>query len=80
MIRKTLLIEAIRAAPMAFATDILVSEVINTSVIDDTECSAGRVSDARLEKIFRDIQTYHIDLAEPAELANDAGVATLVIA
>jgi len=33
MIRKTLLIEAIRAAPMAFATDILVSEVINTSVI-----------------------------------------------
>ncbi len=47
--------------------------------MDETECAFGRIPDPRLEKIFRDIRTYHIDLPELAELANDAGVATLVM-
>jgi len=59
--------------------DILVSEVMNKSVVDETECAFSRIPDPRLERIFRDIRTYHIDLPELAELTNDAGVATLVM-
>ena len=64
---------------LAAGADVLVSEVMNKSVIDEFECALGRVPDPRLEKIFRDIRTYHIDLPELAGLANDAGVATLVM-
>jgi ribonuclease Z len=64
---------------LAASADVLVSEVMNKALIDEFECAFGRIPDARLEKIFRDIRTYHIDLPELAGLANDAGVATLVM-
>lgn len=64
---------------LAAGADVLVSEVMNKSVVDEFECALGRLPDPRLEKIFRDIRTYHIDLPELAGLANDAGVATLVL-
>ncbi len=64
---------------LAAGADILVSEVMNKAIVDETECAFGRIPDPRLERIFRDIRTYHIDLPELAELANDAGVATLVM-
>ena len=52
---------------------------MNKAIVDETECAFGRIPDPRHEKIFRDIRTYHIDLPELAELANDVGVATLVM-
>lgn len=58
--------------------DVLVAEVMNKSFIEDTECAFGRLTETRLEKIFRDIRTYHIDVGELAQLANDVEVATLV--
>ena len=64
---------------LAANADVLVSDVMNKTIVDETECAFGRIPDPRLEKIFRDIRTYHIDLPELAELANDAGVATLVV-
>jgi len=64
---------------LAASADILVSEVMNKAIVDEFECVFGRIPDPRLEKIFRDIHTYHIDVPELAELANDAGVATLVM-
>lgn len=64
---------------LAANADVFVSEVMNKSVVDEGECAFGRVPDPRLEKIFRDIRTYHIDLPELAALANDADVGTLVL-
>lgn len=52
---------------------------MNKAILDETECAFGSIPDPRLEKIFRDVRTYHIDLPELAELANDVGVATLVM-
>ena len=69
--------EKLRA--LAARADVLVSEVMNKAIVDETECAFGRIPVPRLEKIFRDIHTYHIDVPELAELANDAGVATLVM-
>ena len=52
---------------------------MNKAFVSEAECAFGSISDPRLQTIFRDIRTYHIDLPELAELANDAGVATLVM-
>lgn len=52
---------------------------MNKAIVGENECAFGRIPDARLERIFPDIRTYHIDLSELAELANDAAVATLVM-
>ncbi len=59
--------------------DVLVSEVINKSFVEETECAFDRLPEPRLEKIFRDIRTYHIDVTQLAQLANDAEVDTLVM-
>ena len=59
--------------------DVLVSDVMNKSLVEETECAFGRIPETRFEKIFRDIRTYHIDVTEVAEVARDAEVATLVM-
>ncbi len=59
--------------------DVLVSDVMNKSLVEETECAFGRIPDPRLEKIFRDIRSYHIDVTEVAEVARDAEVANLVM-
>lgn len=59
--------------------DVLVSEVMNKSLIEETECALGRLGQTRNETIFRDIRTYHIDVAELGALAETAGVGTLVL-
>ncbi len=59
--------------------DVLVSDVMNKSLVEETECAFGRIPEPRFEKIFRDIRTYHIDVTEVAEVARDAEVATLVM-
>ncbi|MCR9104136.1 MAG: MBL fold metallo-hydrolase [Gammaproteobacteria bacterium] len=64
---------------LAANADVFVSEVMNKSAVEDMECAFGRITDVRLEKIFADIRSYHIDLPELARLANDADVTTLVI-
>ena len=64
---------------LAANADVLVAEVMNKSFIEQTECAFGRIGNARLEKIFADIRTYHIDVTELAQMANDADVETLVM-
>ncbi len=64
---------------LASNADVLVSEVMNKAIISDFECAFGQLPNPRLERIFRDIRTYHIDVAELAQLAKDAEVATLVM-
>ena len=59
--------------------DVLVSDVMNKSLVEETECAFGRIPDPRLEKIFRDIRSYHIDVTEVAEVARDGEVPTLVM-
>ena len=59
--------------------DVLVSEVMNKSVVEETECALGRLGNARNETIFKDIRSYHIDVAELGNLAEAAGVGTLVL-
>jgi ribonuclease Z len=59
--------------------DVLVAEVMNKSFVEETECAFERLAESRLEKIFRDIRTYHIDVTELAQLASDAEVDTLVM-
>lgn len=61
---------------------MLVSEVMNKSLIRETECALGRLGDEPNETLTRDVRTYHIDVAELGELgelAEAAGVATLVL-
>ena len=64
---------------LAANADVFVSEVMNKGAVEDMECAFGRIPDSRLEKIFADIRSYHIDLPELAQLASDAKVATLVM-
>jgi ribonuclease BN (tRNA processing enzyme) len=64
---------------LAAGADVLVSDVMNKAFVAEAECAFGRISDPRLERIFRDIRAYHIDLPELAELAGNADVATLVL-
>tara|TARA_R110002049_G_scaffold95178_1_gene233780 strand:+ start:2909 stop:4042 length:1134 start_codon:yes stop_codon:yes gene_type:complete len=64
---------------LAANADVFVSEVMNKGAVEDMECAFGRIPDSRLEKIFADIRSYHIDLPELAQLASDADVATLVM-
>lgn len=59
--------------------DVLVSEVMNKSFVEQSECALGRLDEPRLEKIFADIRSYHIDVTELAQLSNDTEVATLVL-
>ena len=49
--------------------DVLVSDVMNKSLVEETECAFGRIPGPRFEKIFRDIRSYHIDVTEVAEVA-----------
>jgi ribonuclease Z len=64
---------------MSQGADVLVSEVMNKSFVEDAECALGRLGDEDNAAILRDIRTYHIDVEELAELAEDAGVGTLVL-
>ncbi len=64
---------------LAANADVLVTDAMNKSLVEDTECAFGRIPENRLEKIFRDIRSYHIDVTEVAEVARDAEVANLVM-
>jgi len=64
---------------LAAGADVLVSDVMNKAFVTEAECAFGRIFDPRLERIFRDIRAYHIDVLELAELAGNADVATLVM-
>lgn len=59
--------------------DVLVSEVMNESLVEEIECAFRRLGQTRNATLFKDIRTYHIDVAELGELAETAGVGTLVL-
>ena len=64
---------------MSQGADVLVSDVMNKSFVQDAECALGRLGDDSNAAILKDIRSYHIDVEELAELAEDAGVGTLVL-
>ena len=64
---------------MSQGADVLVSEVMNKSFVEDAECALGRLGQDTNAAIFKDIRTYHIDVEELAQLAQDAGVGILVL-
>ncbi len=64
---------------MSQGADVLVSEVMNKSFVEDAECALGRLGSDDNASIFKDIRTYHIDVEELAQVARDSGVGTLVL-
>lgn len=65
---------------LADTADILVSDVMNKDFIEDTECALAALPPAaRGAAIFRDIRTYHIDVAELGVVAANANVSTLAL-
>ena len=64
---------------MSQGADVLVSEVMNKSFVEDAECALGRLGNEDNAAIFKDIRSYHIDVEELAELAEGADVGTLVL-
>ena len=64
---------------LADGADVLVSEVMDKGFALDTACALERLGDERNATLFRDIRTYHIDVAELAQLSADADVGTLVL-
>lgn len=64
---------------MSAGADVLVSEVMSKEFAADAECALDRLGDQRNSDIFRDIRTYHIDATELGTLAEEAGVAHLVL-
>lgn len=64
---------------MAAGADVLVSEVMSRELLEAAECALKRLDDPRNARLIRDIRTYHIGTAELADLAQEAGVRTLVL-
>jgi ribonuclease Z len=64
---------------LADGADILVSEVMDKGFALDAACAFERLGDERNARLLRDVRTYHIDVAELAQLSVDAGVGTLVL-
>lgn len=59
--------------------DVLVSEVMNKDFVANVECALGATGDERNRTIMQDIRTYHIDVAELGQLAEQASVKTLLL-
>ncbi len=64
---------------MSQGVDVLVSDVMNKSYVEDAECALRRLGDEVNATIIKDIRSYHIDVEELATLAESAGVGTLVL-
>ncbi|HSN83889.1 MAG TPA: MBL fold metallo-hydrolase [Polyangiales bacterium] len=64
---------------MSQGVDVLVSDVMNKSYVEDAECALRRLGDESNATIIKDIRSYHIDVEELATLAEGAGVGTLVL-
>jgi len=59
--------------------DIVVGDAMNKAFIEAMECALRQLGDDRNATFMKDIRTYHMDITELAELADDAGVDTLVL-
>jgi ribonuclease Z len=64
---------------MSEGADVLVSDIMNKSYVEEAECALRRLGEDSNAVILKDIRTYHIDVEELAELAEDARVSTLVL-
>jgi ribonuclease Z len=64
---------------MSEGADLLVSDVMNKSYVEEAECALRRLGEGSNAAILKDIRTYHINVEELAELAEDASVGTLVL-
>jgi ribonuclease Z len=67
------LLEASRGA------DVLVAEVLSNELTETLECALKNSGNSRTATLIRDVRTYHIGTTELAQLAEDAGVQTLVL-
>ena len=58
--------------------DVLVGEALSLRMMDDLHKAALAADNARMAKIFNDVETYHSDPVSVAKEANEAGVKLLV--
>ncbi len=59
--------------------DVLVAEVLSNELTEMLECGLKNAGSSRNATLIRDVRTYHIGTNELAQLAEDAGVKTLVL-
>jgi ribonuclease Z len=59
--------------------DVLVAEVLSNELTETLECGLKNAGNSRTATLVRDVRTYHIGTIELAQLAEDAGVETLVL-
>ena len=64
---------------LADAADVLVADVMDKPWVLDAACAFERLGQTRNASMFRDIRTYHLDVAELAQLAVEAKVGTLML-
>jgi ribonuclease Z len=64
---------------MSRDADVLVAEVLSLELAENIECLLRAAGNERNATLVRDIRTYHIGAIELAELAEEAGVQTLVL-
>ena len=69
-------VKLVRAAQGA---DLLAHEAQNNDLVARMEKAAGELERPRMAKIFHDIPSYHTSPVEAAEVANEAGVAELLM-
>lgn len=62
----------------AKGADILISESLARNIVGVVRQQAEAAGNARIAKVFADVQTYHATPVEAAEMANQAGVGLLV--
>jgi len=62
----------------AKGADVLVGEALSMRMMDDLHKAALGADNARMAKIFNDVQNYHSDPVSVAREANEAGVKLLV--
>ncbi len=59
--------------------DVLVAEVLSEELTETLECGLKNAGNSRTATLVRDVRTYHIGTTELAQLAENAGVQTLVL-
>ncbi len=73
----SLLVDGLRN--LAQGADILVGDAMNKAAVEAMECAFKDLGDERNESVIRDIRTYHLDISELAQLAEEANVKTLAL-
>lgn len=59
--------------------DVVIGDAMSKDAVEAIECVMADLGDERNSTIMKDIRSYHLDVTEMAEVAQSAGVDTLVL-